>query len=127
MGVLDRGDKADSLLLKEGEGVFEDGNVEVHRPRLEDDILPCINRCVPEVHEHVRIAASNGIERKVAGAVTGIAADDYFESCVFEAGHDLRHLPFEPLGKLEGDLMCPAFFEFFDQVRCAAQPHAPGR
>ena len=55
------------------------------------------------MHEHVRIAASNGIERKVAGTVAGVATDDYIESCVFQAGRDVRCLPFESLGELECD------------------------
>jgi len=110
--VLNCGDKADGLIRKQGKGLREDRYVEIHSPRLEDYIFPLVYWYVPEMNEHIRIPIREGIECEVTGTITGIAADSDFESCIFQVGGDRCSLSFEPFWELEGDLMCPPFFEF---------------
>jgi hypothetical protein len=60
------------------------------------------------MHEH--IGMGKGVEREIAGTITGIATDDHCKTCCPEQSGILRCPSFESSGKLEGDFSCPPLF-----------------
>ncbi|OPZ40249.1 MAG: hypothetical protein BWX50_01283 [Euryarchaeota archaeon ADurb.Bin009] len=122
--VLDGRDEADPAGGEEGEGAVEHGHVEVEPDGFVYDARAVFDRRVAEMDQNVGVP--EGVERKVAGTVTGVAADEHEEPCVAEGGGHLRRLPRKPGGELEGDGPRPAFVEFCDEVRDRYQRHAPG-
>jgi hypothetical protein len=57
------------------------------------------------------------IERKVAGTVAGIAADDDLKPGGLQSTGIIVRTPFQAGRELEGDLLCPPFPQLPDKVR----------
>jgi hypothetical protein len=103
--MLDSGDKAGCLSCEIREGRFQYRCFEVHLPRDIDDPLVPLYRSMAEMDQHV--CECEGVEGKVAGAVTWIATDNDIETLVpegtcpigrttLEAGRELESHPFRP-------------------------------
>jgi hypothetical protein len=67
------------------------------------------------VDEHVR--RCKGVEREVAGAVAGIAADDDVEPSALQSRGIFSGTSFQAGRKLESDFLCPPYPQLPDKVR----------
>jgi len=122
--VLDGRDETDPAGAEERQGCLKGVHVEVELDRLVDDIRAVLDRRMAEMDQDVSM--QKGVEREIAGPVTGVAADDHEEPRVAEGGGYLWRLSREPGGELESDGPYSALVEFHDEVRDRYQRHAPG-
>ena len=112
VGVLDRGDKPDGLLLRTGRAFSRTATSKstIHGTKM---TFSRVSTGAWPKWTSTSASPKGPFERKVAGPVTGIAADDHLKPGVFQAATISADLPFQPLGELEGDRLCSPRFRVF--------------
>ena len=113
--MLDGGDQAGRFPPKERDGFFQHRHIKVNLIWQEDNMVLLIDRCMAHVDEHV--GRCKGVEREVAGAIAGIAADDHVEPLTPQGVGPLRRPSFQAGRELEGDARCPPLPQLPDKVR----------
>ena len=108
---------------EEGEGRFEHIHVKIKADGFVEDVRPLLDRRMAEMDQNVGVG--EGVERKVAGAVAGIAADDHPKARTAECGGYLRRLSRESGGELESNAPRSTLMEPLNKVGDRYQRHAP--
>jgi hypothetical protein len=115
MDMLDRSDKTGDRPLQQRDCCFQYVSIEVHREREENNVRLVIDRGMAYVDEHVDVVKE--AERKVAGTVAGITADNHFKSGSPEGCRIVRRFPLEPGRELECHLFRPPLLQLTNNVR----------
>jgi hypothetical protein len=63
------------------------------------------------------VCRCEGAEREVAGAVTGIPADDHIEPCILQGARVVSSPSFQAGRQLENNAFCPALPQRANKIR----------
>jgi hypothetical protein len=115
MDMLDRGDKTGGFSLQEHKSFLQHPHIEVNPVWQEDDVFLGIDRCMANVDEHVGMV--KGVKRKVAGTITGVAADNNIEPRGPDGVGKFGSPPFQAGRELESYTLYLPFLQLPDKIR----------
>ena len=107
--MLDGGDKANGSPFRKGSAFSSTATSKSILIRFEDHLWLFINRRMPEMDKHISVRES--IKRKIAGTITGIAAQDHFKTGIFQSGSHVADRRFSPSGNWRATRCAPFFFK----------------
>jgi hypothetical protein len=113
--MLDRSDKTRGLSPKEHKSFLQHPRIEINLVWQEDDLFLRIDRRMTYVDEHVCMV--KGIERKVAGTIAGVAADENIEPRCPDCAGKFGSPPFQAGRELESYTLYLPFLQLPDKIR----------